>query len=490
MWVFKRPAGLSLVLRSAFSASLLFIALRFLLTPIRMKFLTSILKPDDYGMVTLLSMSAHGLALIFSLGGFEVLLRSLPGADENTRRKLFRSVLILSSGLGLAMCGWILLGWVFQWKFSLRFAGISGPAVAVAFFLFLHVMQRIYYLLGRLEHLRARTIQLLWSDLWFLPLLPVVFAFHWNAERVIWVWCGWLLAVTLLTWKWVPLGQILKHREDRVSMRALLAVGLPILPIVMGEWMLRLVGHYVLLARTDAGTMALYALALNVATVGYVAGVPLVDVFSTEFNFLYGRAGDRSLGERLAEVRPVVSRCVRIVAAISIPTGLALFFLGQPLVRLLAGPAFLGAADLTPWAAVVPALLLANLMLARILIAYGRNKAVGIGSLLGALTALALSLLWVSSHGSKGVLLAVECALAVATVYFGWQSGLVRLIDRREVHPLPLIAGGVVLAICFASLEYTALHGFYKLVLAGGASLGVLFGFRWIRMADFRHSAT
>jgi O-antigen/teichoic acid export membrane protein len=487
MWGLKRPTWVSVALRSAFSASLLFIALRFLLTPIRMKFLTNILKPDDYGVVTLLSMTAHGLALVFSLGGFEVLLKSLPGADEATRRKMFRGVLILSSALGLVMSGWVLVGWHWGWSFNLRFPGISGPAVAVTLILFLHVMQRIYYLLGRLEHLKARTIQLLWSDLWFLPLLPVVFLFYWNAERVTWIWCGWLLIVILATWKWVPLGEVLRHREDRVSLRTLLVIGLPILPIVLGEWILRLVGHYVLLAQTDAATMALYALALNIATVGYVAGVPLVDVFSTEFNYHYGRA-DRSLEDRLAAIRPVVSRCLRIIAAISIPTGLALVFLPEPLVRLLASSAFMGAADLAPWAAAVPLLMLLNLLLARILVAYGRNNVVGIGSLLGALTALLLCLLWIDTHGARGALLAIECALAVSTAFFGWQSGLIRLLDRHEIHLLSVVLGGIVLGICFFALDYASICGLYKIILAGCVSLGVLVGFRWVRRSDFAHN--
>ena len=49
-------------------ASFGFVALRFLLTPLRIKILTSLLDKDEYGKLTLVSLTISFLSIVFSLG--------------------------------------------------------------------------------------------------------------------------------------------------------------------------------------------------------------------------------------------------------------------------------------------------------------------------------------------------------------------------------------------------------------------------------------
>lgn len=472
-------AGWVALARGTLAASAGFVLLRFALTPVRMRVLTGLLSPGDYGLVTLFSMTAFGAATILSLGGFELLLRHLPGAEPEARRGFFRGVWLVTSAAGLAAAVLTLAG-VLPRAWIGGQAGLSRPALALLLLGFLHMQQRTYFLLGSREHLRARATQLLWSELWFLPLLAGAPAGGWDAERAAWAWCGWMLAVSLATWRWVPLGRVWAAREGRQPARRWLALGLPMLPAALGEWTFRLVGHYVLLARAGATVMAFYALALNVAMVGYVAGVPLIDGCVTEFNRVHARGS----GTR-RELRRIVSRGARGVLAVAIPVALALVWLRAPLLRLLADPAFAAAADLLPWAAAVPLLLLGNLLLARLLVALGRAAVVGWGSLAGAALALTFCLLWVPGHGARGALVAIQCALALVDLYFGWRARLPGWLDLRELGPLRLAGGGVLLAGVYAAAGAAPWSAPSQLALAGGATFGVLAVLRWIRPGDF-----
>jgi O-antigen/teichoic acid export membrane protein len=266
----------------------------------------------------------------------------------------------------------------------------------------------------------------------------------------------------------------------------MLAIGLPMLPVVLSEWTFRLVGQYVLLARTDAATMALYALAFNIAGIGYVVGVPLIDSMSTEFNALQGETGVGAADPRVRESqRRIVSRAVRFILAVTVPAGLAFVFLAEPIVGLLAGPAFARTAELLPWTALVPVLLLTNLLVARLLLANGRSTAVGAGSVAGAVVALGLCLLWVDSHGPRGALLAITAGLAVTTLLMACRAPVLRWFDPQEIRWGRLASGGILLAAAFAALGHPVALPLARLAGAGGVTVVVVIGCGWLRRSDF-----
>ena len=476
--------GACAMLNGSISVSFAFILLRFILTPIRMQVLTRLLDPADYGIITLLSMSATAAAMLLSGGGFEVLMRRLPQADGDQRIRIFRSVFFVSSALGiLAFVGMLMLP--SMWS---RFASISLStkfAAALLCLLFLHIHQRIYYLLGCRQHIRARVTQLLWSDCWFVAILAFGFMVTWTAESAVWVWCGWLILVTVVTWRWVPLGRIMKISGEGMPAREVLAMGLPMLPLVMAEWTFKLVGQYILLAQSGAATMALYALAFNIAGIGYVVGVPLVDSLTTQFNGVYGAGSHREGSAASIELRRIVSQALRIIITVAVPVGLLFVFLAPPIVQLLAGPAFARAANFLPWTSLIPLLLLLNLLLARILLASGRSMAVGFGSLGGAGIALIACLLTVGRYGIPGILSSVSAGLLVTTVFMAIRARLFSWVDMKELRPGRLLAGGLLLAIAFASLGMLEGYSIMRLGAAGIVGGAVVVGFRWLTLDDF-----
>jgi O-antigen/teichoic acid export membrane protein len=475
-----RFGALRHALMGALSASILFVALRFLLTPVRIKVLTSLLSPTDYGMITLLSMSAHGMAVILSFGGLEYMLRMLPRADEAARLRMLRRVLAVS-GLPfciVAVC--ILMGWAPASWYGGQEGAASPAAVALLFLLFMHVQQRIYFLLGCRQHVRARVTQLLWSDLWFLPLLALLPWVEWRGDNVIWVWGIWLAVIVALTARWVPFWKRETASDTPVSMGDILRIGLPAMPAILGEWTFRLFGHYLLLAYTNFATMALYALAVNVAMVGYVAGVPLVDKFSADLNSV-----DQSNAAGAAHAARIVSCCGRYLFAVAMPVALALLFSGDAVLHVLSGEAFWAAGAFLPWLAPMPFLLLMNLFLSRILVSVNRSNHVAVGSLVSAVAAVLLSLALIPNHGAFGAIWGMEAGIALAVIYFVIVSRVWRFLDAAVLGIGRLLLGAAMMVAVFWGLRLCELNALVTLAIAGSACLVIMLALRWVRLPDF-----
>jgi len=470
---------ISRLLGSALAVTLGFIALRFVLTPVRINVITHVLQPGDYGAVTLLSMTAHGLALIVSLGGFEVLLRKMPGLEGSLQNAYFRKVFLISSIAGLTAC----LGIAWAWGCTPWLEEVSaliGPLAAIVFFLlFLHALQRIYFLLGRRDHVQARFTQLLWSDLWFLPVLLGMSAVAWNAERIVWVWIGWLLLTMSLTWQWTPLARIIRDRSERVPARIVLTAGLPLLPVLVSDWVFRLVGHYALLIYSDAATMAMYALALNVAMIGLVAGVPLIDLCTVELSKSKAMKTDPASVDR-----EIFSRGFRQILGVSLPVVMVLVFMPHDVIGFLAGPAFQQAAELLPWSGLLPVLLLFNLLFARVLMLQGASGTVGFGSMLGALSALVFCIFLVPKMGAQGALVAITGATILVDCIYAARMRVWQWLEPQSFG-WGVLVGGLILFGGFGWAHLIPGEALLRLAAMGFFSLAVLLLTGIFRIRDF-----
>ncbi len=472
------------------SVSLGFVILRFLLAPVRIRILTEFLAPADYGVVTLVSMSATAMAFVFSLGGFEAWLRWLPGVrDDVMRAAQFRGVFFVSSGFGCLAGLAMALGLIPVRWFGVAHESISPLLLAVFFLMFLHVHQRIYYLLGIQHHRRARFTQLLWADLWFLLLLPVGGS-SWTSSGVLWMWSGWILLTSVATWSWVPVAASMRSgAKALVDYRSALG-GLPVLPLMLSEWTIRLSGQFVLLAFTDAATMALYALSLNIALVGMAAGVPLVDVIIAHINGQGGIKQDNPRGGDGFGPNVLFSRGCRLLIALSLTVGLGLVFFSSEIVELLAAPAFHRAADHLPWAALLPGLMLINLLLGRLALALGRARLASLASLTGALGGLLASVWWFEALDMAGIFLGISMGLLATLAMLANGLRIWPWINQRILRPYRLITGGFFLALCFGGAAMVISNEYGRLAFALLAAILVAFMFRWIERADIRLPGT
>jgi O-antigen/teichoic acid export membrane protein len=481
----RRPAlSLRHWLGGGVAISIGFILFRFLLTPLRIRILTELLAPADYGMVTLISMSATAMAFIFSLGGFEVWIRKLPAADAAKRLVIFRSVWLTSSLIGglTALC--ILLGWGPSVWYSADGVHLSTAAVATLFLAFLHVHQRIYYLLACNEHARARITQLLCGDLWFLLLMPIGYYTGWTAETTLWIWSLWIFISACWTWDWVPITRSLRVGDGPWIRFADTIAGLSILPIVLAEWIFRLVGQYALLHVYGAETMAFYALALNLALVGFAAGVPLVDVFMTALNRKYEHSQQVNFSPSFV-LSSLFTRAFRWIMAINIPVALALGYLPDALLAVLASRAFSPAAAYLPWAAFLPGFMLMNLLLGRLALTQSMTTCAAWGGMLGALISVVLSGLWAAPYGAVGVFLAVTGGLLFTLTWLVVALEAWRWLVYKEMGFVRFLLGSGTLVLAYIGIRHLQVFPLMKISMAAVATLLVWKVFRWVERKDF-----
>lgn len=467
-----------------------FLALRFLLTPIRLKALTNLLSKEDYGAVTLIGATVAFLVIVTSLGGFEFMLRRLPGLPRAAQFGIYKGLLRISAGvlvaIGLAGAAW----------FSLRppaaIALTPAGAFLCAALLVLTglLIQRTYLMLGRGAYARTRILQVLQADLWFLPLALVALATGGGASltAALAAWVLWVLATLVFTLGWAPLGETMRATVPATMRADLLAFGLPLLPMILGDWLFRLIDQYVILGHRGTAELASYALAVNTAMVGFVVGTASLDILVTEFNRHRNAAG-AGVPDLAAhpELRRAFSIMVRHAFAIGIPVMAALWMLGRPVILAISRSTFEDAVPVLAWASFQPVLFMLNLIFGRVLISLDRRRSVGGGTLAAAGIALALNLAFVPGMGGRGAALANAIALAALTVWLATRLRAWRWLSTRELRPGRLV---VLAGVCFGGLAgVAALWGdrpWLALAAGGAVCAAALPGLGLIRLDDFK----
>jgi O-antigen/teichoic acid export membrane protein len=436
------------VFNTALVATIGFIVLRFLVTPLRIKAVTSVLAPEGYGMLTLVSMTAHAAALLLSLGGYDVLLRRLAGQGRPFQHAYLRAVLLLTLlvAVPIGCLTYISMLWLGS--------GVSGvwlaPGGVMAYTAFFILAQLLmYYLLGTESTILARLLQLLWWDLWFVPLLILAGISGMAASRALFVWTVWLGVGTLglLGYIW-PFN---RKGHPRVPLKVLVYDGLPIVPVLSGEWLIRIGGHYLVLFFVGARTMADYALAMNIAFVGVIAGTPLVEMACVKI----GKAlSVENHHDGVSEsVRKPLTQAVRQIFYIASTVALAMFFLRNEIVLFLSNERFLSATELMPVFALLPLLLLFNVFFARLLMLYAQRNVVVRGAISGAVGTLLFGVLGVVVFGVYGVGVVLLIGLACVDVYYFRKLRFRELVSGVGLRFDCLFAYVCVVAVLFGGIS-------------------------------------
>lgn len=438
------PSGKMKRFSGFFLLSFGYVGLRFLLSPVRSRLLTEQLPKPVYGALTLATTTVTFVATLLALGGYEFLVRRLPGLPA-ARQKGWLSLLLRR----LALPGWLLGGavaaglWATGW-----FPEWSGGDVAclwVDLGLTLWLLYRVFFALGCNRMGTLRAIQLFQNDLWFLA---VVACGAWAAASFahsLWIWTGWLavLAAAVLAFDRHPGPAEAPAGE---GIRDVLAFGLPLMPMMLGENLFRIADRYLLLAFRDMSVVAEYTLAMNVAMMAFVTGASLLDL---TIPHLYaaanrrggGTAGNAGCREPDGEMRQLFSLMLRHVTGLGAILGLGLAFFRRDVFAIIAGPEFRDAAALMPSAAGVPLAFLLATVASRALLAQNRSRLVGGATLGAALLNLAVDTAVVPRWGAPGAALATLGSLVVLSAFLMAVLRAPRWIDRAALRPVRLAAG-------------------------------------------------
>ena len=453
-----------------FSATLGFMAFRFLLTPVRIKVLTTLLDKTEYGTLSLLISTASCLAVLCTCGSLEFLRSRCPGAPASFQYGALQSSLIfvpIAAALAFPIAG--LLAWWQPAKLH-----VDGPdyfitaAIAV---LMLHIVQRVYFLMGQRKYLTSRVTMVVHAELWFMPLIPFWFAGaltgvwfmqwipFWNdgvltVRTVLAAWCGWLLLTLLVTHSWIGFRRMGSEPVERVPFATLLRFGAPLLPMIVGDWLFQLQDRYVLITMMDATAVANYALCVSVAMVGFAAGASVIDVFSTEFFKLCTDLSKTDTATGLAaheRLRGVFDLMIRYGLFVTVPVMAGLGFMGEPILAVISDPKYIEVAPLLQWTAPIPVLFVLYYILGRVLLAMGRNLFLGGATLAAGLLNIALNIMLVPLLDERGTALATVISLLVLIAALGWAMHIRAWIPRytplllRTAAAYAACAGGLLL---------------------------------------------
>jgi O-antigen/teichoic acid export membrane protein len=471
-------------------ASFGYVAIRMVVAPVRIKLLTSLLSKEDYGLLTLIMLTVSFITVISSLGSLEFMLRKLPGRNTDfqttTLRTIFTYFGLLAGTIAFVGVG-ILLFWQPE---KLNLAPTQALACGLILVLTVHLTQLVYFLMGRSKYAQSRLLMLLYADAWFVPLLIFMWFTTITVGFMLWLWTFWLLASLCISQIWVRTRDLLRWRPSRSQFLEILGFGIPLLPMIMGEWIFQMQDRYVLLAFTDLESVANYTLCFNIAWVGAATGTSLLDLLITEFYKARNRVPSRNLATLLANapLRKAFTLMLRYGLVLSLPIGLALWLARVPIILLLSAPKFADVAPLLRWVAPLPFLFLMSVIAGRTLVAMDRGKVVGAGTLCAAGLHLILSLVLTPVLAERGVALAECLAYGTLAVYLGLRGHLLRWIEWRELRPLRLlvymaISGlGIHLAVMWLGNQHLA-----ALLLGGVITLAAMLGLGLVHKADIRH---
>lgn len=475
-----------------------YIALQMLLAPVRLRLFTEFFDEAQYGLINLVVMVVNALVFLVSLGTFEFLVRRLPGREETYQMVVFGKVLrmMLPAMMLLSLLGAPLAYLLFGGE---DFTKRDTMAAAVATVLHAIMVFRVYFLLGRGELLRFRLCQLLAMDFWFfaaLVALPFAPDSMNKVTLVLWVWAGWLAFVVVVTESW---GSIAKTyglgRASPENAASILTFSVPLLPMILGELLIRLVDRTFVIGYAGAAAMGEYTATMSIALIVYMVGASVVGLLIPEFNRVINNLSEGAQADRDPELQRMFSVMLRYALVLALCGAAVLVLLGPEVMAILVSEPFRDAAYILPWAAPVSFFFLLHIVFSRVLIAQDRSKLVGGLTLAAGLLNILLNALIiprVGEHAGLGAAVATGISLAALACATGWAVKAWRWIDPAALRPLRIGLGCVAITAVFHLTNWliptwhgnVTVEALVMLGLNGAAAFGLLFVFGLLSPKD------
>lgn len=462
-----------------------YVGVRFLLSPLRTRLLTEIMSKELYGSLTLAVMTLTFIASFSSLGGFEFLVRRLPGQPVTEQAAWLH--LLMSR---LALPGWLLAGGIaLGCRLTGYFQGVTWGDLAllwVGLGCTSWLLYRVFFFLGCGDLIRVRCIQLAQNDFWFIAIAVTGFWVALSFTLFLIVWVAWL-GVTVIGVRLFSPSPRPKAKPAGL-LKEVFRFGLPLLPMICSDILFRLADRYIILLYLNLKVVADYTLCMNVAMMVYVVGASLMDLSLPALYAAVNRKSDSSLPEPTEETQRCFSVMMRHIAGIGLIAGLALMIFYQDIFRIVSGAAFRNAAVLLPWMAFIPLIFLLTLGVSRALLALNRTRLVGGATLAAAVTNIVLNFLTVPRWGAIGAALSTLLSMAILTGVLAWILGCRRWLRRDELRPLSILCASVLCgAGFFAIAGCLETWGPWARLGTGAVLVGFAFwAFRIFRPGDLR----
>lgn len=427
--VLGRQSGLYLIADAASKGLALF------LLPLYLHYLT----PADYGVLAIVVTTTVLFTILFSLGLQAALQRIyFELASDDERRTLYASILVfLVLGPGISVVALELLGRsggldLFR---SVPYDPYLRLAVLTAYMsAFCEIPVAIYLVRGQ----SRRVLALLLANAILLPAFTVIFVVLADEGAIGAVRAALITAAVMGV---VSIAVTIRESNFRFSWRLLrisLVFGLPLVPHLVGHWVVLLADRSVLDRLVPSSEVGIYALGANVAIAAFLLGTALARAFTPALT--------REMKNHGAEGRVPVLGTWWVATLVWFCTAIVLF--AGPLIHLLFDERYEGAITVVPW--LVGAYLAAGIYNVVIQGAWFsmRVRLVPVLNFVAGAFNVGLAFLLVPDVGIEGAAISTMIGFISLALMQGWSS--------HRLCPIPW--------------EYAR---WAKLLLAGGAAVAV-----------------
>lgn len=458
-----------------------------MLNPVQIKVLTSVLSPADYGMLTLITIAAWELAHLSSAGHYEYIVQRLPGRTRAHQLGVLRLVWRCFGAFAAVLAGFAIAVLIIVRPASVPVEPVQLAIAAASAVALVFLFQRIFLLSARAEWVRVRTLQLVWSDTWFVPVLVAAAFMSVTLNAVLACWLLWLLLASLLAHRWIK-GDAGEAPACPETIAEILRFSVPLLPMMLGLSLVGLAERYLLAFLRDVEAVARYSLSFSIALVVYAVGAAVLDLFVPHFNKECNRISDGDLLERAPPpaLQRILTTMLRYSLLLALTGGLFLTFCARELVAIVSTAQYAGAARIVPFLAVVPLLYLLWSLFNRILLAGHRTRFIGLVTLIVTFVNIVLNVVLIPHLGEIGCALAFAATLVLLAAATGAHVRIWRWIVPAELMPWRL--GAMTLLNSAGVFLAQATLGPFPLLCilaAGGWCLVCIIALRLIRRDDW-----
>jgi len=434
-----------------------YIIINLALTPIRLRLLTMLLDKEDYGLLTLAIMTVSLLAMFFSCGSFEFLVRRLPGTSDAYRQGVYGMLIKVFGSLSMLFTVLAIPIYHSLQNLDIHLSWFDLLACGLALVLYLQLQFRTYYFLGCNDLLRFRVSQFLFLDGWFFVLLGVaVFVKPLTISTVLWTWTGWMFATLLITERWAPLKWASRKPVEGLALGGVLSFSLPLLPMIFGEWLFRAADRYFVEAWAGLERIADYSLCMNISLMVHLIGCNLIGIIFPEFNRIMNKLPEGNAPWEDDQLRRFFGIMIRYALALALPGCAALYLLNTDVLWILSDPKFHDAAPLIRWAVPASFFFLLHIVFSRVLMAMDKSLVVGKITFACALLNLLLNYLLISNHpgqAAEAAAVATWTSLAIMCCWTGWSVKAWRWIQLSELKLVRLTLATVILIAAYAFVK-------------------------------------
>jgi O-antigen/teichoic acid export membrane protein len=307
---------------------------------------------------------------------------------------------------------------------------------------------------------------------------------------VLWTWVAWLVLSIGVTRRWIRLGDVVAVRPSPVGIRELLRFGLPLLPMIAGEWLLRFQDQYFLLGLMDPEAVADYVMCRNVALIGFMVGASVLEIMCTELFRLRNQLATDDIGvvAGSSDAKRHFSAMLRFTLIVWAPLAIVMAIAPEDIIHVISDPEkYLAAASTMRWTIPLPWLFMVWMILSRTLMAFDRTRLIGAVTLAGALLSSMLHLVLIPLVGEAGAALAAGLSLTAVNLVLAARLKAWQWISLPDLMPVRSLLWGAAGAGGFLVLQ-PLLPGesFARLLGCGGWCLGCAFALGLFKQSDLQ----